>query len=146
MTAPGKGLFICGTGGRTRLHIDPWGTDAVLCQLIGRKRFILYAPDQLAALSATGVLPDRAIADLAGAEPKPALDQVLEPGDAIFLPGGWAHSAEALADSLSLTWNFVHSSANRRFAEYLRNSGTADPTVAFFMGAVTPATRRVRRR
>jgi hypothetical protein len=63
---------------------------------------------------------------------RPELDEVLEPGDAIFIPAGWYHTAVALTDSVSITWNFVHEIHERRFTSYLRGGGAADPTVAFF--------------
>jgi len=65
-------------------------------------------------------------------EARPELDEILQPGDTIFIPAGWYHSAIALTDSVSITWNFVHEIHERRFSSYLRAGGSADPTVAFF--------------
>src|SRR3569833_2907397 len=38
---PAKGLFISPRGARTSLHVDPWGSCAILCQLYGSKRWYL---------------------------------------------------------------------------------------------------------
>jgi hypothetical protein len=43
---PAKGLFISPKGGKTGLHVDPWGSDAVLCQLFGDKHWTMYHPDE----------------------------------------------------------------------------------------------------
>ena len=43
-TFPYKGIFISACGARTRLHRDPFGTDAVLCQFYGTKSLTVYAP------------------------------------------------------------------------------------------------------
>jgi hypothetical protein len=48
---PAKGIFICGSGGRTRLHVDPRVNDACLCQAAGNKRFIMFAPEAGSLLS-----------------------------------------------------------------------------------------------
>nr|WP_221379417.1 cupin domain-containing protein [Actinoplanes polyasparticus] len=77
--------------------------DVFVLQVDGTKRWRLHAP----------VLPDplekqawggRADEVSATAQGEPDLDVVLAPGDALYLPRGWLHSAEALgARSLHLT-------------------------------------------
>ncbi|MCF6522527.1 cupin-like domain-containing protein [Streptomyces sp. JJ36] len=134
---PARGLFVCGRGGRTRLHVDPWASDACLCQVTGRKRFVMYAPGQGPLLSdAEGVVdldaPDETRFPR-WKEAVPTLDEVLAPGDAIFIPSGWYHTAVALDDSVSLTWNFTHRVHEERFAAHLRAGGGSDPVVAYFL-------------
>jgi hypothetical protein len=136
---PAKGLFVCGAGGRTRLHVDPWASDACLCQVTGSKRFIMYpaqARDLLTAGNATVDLdnPDERRFPR-WRDATAVLDEVLHPGDAIYIPAGWFHTAIALSDSVSITWNFVHRTNEDRFVSYLRSGGAADPTVAFFRAA-----------
>ncbi|THA23579.1 hypothetical protein E4198_01455 [Streptomyces sp. RKND-216] len=134
---PARGLFVCGRGGRTRLHVDPWASDACLCQVTGRKRFVMYAPDQGALLSdGDGVVDPDAPDEKRFPRWKdavPTLDEVLAPGDAIFIPAGWYHTAVALDDSVSLTWNFAHRTHEDRFAAHLRAGGDRDPVVAYFL-------------
>ncbi|MFC7530739.1 cupin domain-containing protein [Actinoplanes sp. GCM10030250] len=77
--------------------------DVFVLQVDGRKRWCIHPP----------VLPDplerqawggRADEVAATARGEPALDVVLEPGDALYLPRGWLHSARALGGrSLHLT-------------------------------------------
>jgi hypothetical protein len=133
---PAKGLFICGTGGRTRLHVDPWASDACLCQVTGSKRFLMYPPEAGALLSDRHAVVDPDRPDDTRfprwRDATPALDEVLRPGDAIFIPSGWYHTAVALTDSVSITWNFVHEVHDRRFTTYLRSGGAADPVVGYF--------------
>ncbi|HEX8631546.1 MAG TPA: cupin domain-containing protein [Catenuloplanes sp.] len=76
--------------------------DVFVLQVDGDKRWRVHEP----------VLPDplerqpwggRADEVSAVADGPPALDVVLSPGDALYLPRGWLHSAEALGRSLHLT-------------------------------------------
>lgn len=133
---PARGLFVCGTGGRTRLHIDPWASDACLCQVTGSKRFMMYPPttgELLADGAATVDLdqPDE-LRFPRWRQAVPVLDEILYPGDAIFIPAGWYHAAVAQADSVSITWNFIHRVHEDRFAAYLRSGGETDPVVSYF--------------
>jgi hypothetical protein len=134
---PAKGIFICGSGGQTSLHVDPWVSDACLCQAIGTKRVIMFAPEAAEVLAAGPDVvdldnPDRkrfprwaeAIADF---------DELLRPGDAVFIPAGWFHTVLALEDSVSITWNFVHASNEDRFARFLEAGGLRDETVRHFL-------------
>ncbi|MQA94868.1 MAG: hypothetical protein GEV11_09530 [Streptosporangiales bacterium] len=115
---PGKGIFVCGAGGRTRLHTDPWGSDACLCQAAGEKRVIMFPP-------APGGFP-------LWRDARPAFDEILEPGDAVYIPAGWCHTVLALSDSVSLTWNFVHQVHAGRFTRHLAEGGAEDATVRYF--------------
>jgi Cupin-like domain len=111
---PAKGLFISPRGGRTSLHLDPWGSCAVLCQLYGRKRWFFYGPDQEKYLRNGAKLVDPTAPDL---EMFPDFHKaavtaecMLEPGETIYVPHGWCHEVHSETDAISLTWNFVHSS------------------------------------
>jgi Cupin-like domain len=137
---PAKGIFICGSGGRTRLHVDPWASDACLCQATGSKRFIMFPPE------AGPLLSDRegTVVDLDRADDRrfprwreavPVLDEVLTPGDAIYIPAGWYHTAIAMTDSVSVTWNFVHRVHEERFRAFLAG-GSQDPVVSYFLARI----------
>jgi len=77
--------------------------DVFVLQVDGRKRWRIHPPvlpDPLER-QAWGGRADEVSATAAG---EPAMDVVLEPGDALYLPRGWLHSAAAQdASSLHLT-------------------------------------------
>lgn len=136
---PAKGLFISPRDARTSLHVDPWGSCAVLCQLYGRKRWYFYAPDQAQYLqSAFGVVdvtrPDhRKFPAFADAQLTAAC--TLNPGEVIYIPHGWYHQVECESDSISLTWNFVHRATAHELVRWLtetRLSETDRGVLQFF--------------
>lgn len=120
---PARGLFISARGARTRLHVDPWCSDALLCQIYGQKDFLMYAPSQAPYLTnGTKTI------DIAAPDPQlfptfgsatPAARDSLKPGEIAFVPAGWFHHFDSVTDSISLTWNFVHYSRMRQFFSYL---------------------------
>src|SRR6202035_3657537 len=104
---PGRVLFVSPRGARTRLHRDPWASDAVLCQLHGTKRATLFAPHD----------------DVRDA---PAYEDVLETGETLFIPHGWFHHVSSETDSVSLSWNFVHAATWSAFFDHLTAPPPAD--------------------
>ena len=129
---PYRGLFVSAKSARTRLHRDPWGSAAVLCQVVGVKRVWMFSPDQegpLMLAAATG-----------GAEPTPAYEGLLSPGEVLFVPDGWWHHVTTLSDSVSLTWNFLHGSVGGRLSDYVRQN-PVDPeleVVSYFLRGRVP--------
>ena len=101
-------IFIGPKGAVTPLHDDVWGTHAWLAELLGRKRWILFSPDQRELLYNYKVQPDKP--DLERfplfRKAKP-LETTIGPGDIIFVPGGWPHHVVSLDATLSLTHNFM---------------------------------------
>jgi hypothetical protein len=98
-------LWFGPAGTVTSLHHDT--SNIFFFQVVGRKRIRLYPPDEPALLSrARGVYsavdPERDAAELAGTF---AYDEVLAPGDALFLPVGWWHHVRALDLSVSVAFN-----------------------------------------
>ncbi|MDE2367931.1 MAG: cupin-like domain-containing protein [Burkholderiales bacterium] len=135
---PARAIFLSARGARTRLHVDPWSSDAILCQLSGRKRFVLYPPRALDALSEGGKLIDvRYDVDLDRWDTpvEPWYDGKLEPGEALLIPGGWPHAFHTVAPSISLTWNYLHSVSRARLKGYLRSGVPAHEAAAlrYFM-------------
>jgi hypothetical protein len=137
---PAKGLFVCGREGRTRLHVDPWASDACLCQLTGTKRFIMFPPEAAEVLASGSNVVDLDAPDERAFphwhEARAVFDEVLGPGDVVFVPAGWLHTAIALEDSVSVTWNFVHATHESRFARYLDGGGFRDETVRYFCPSI----------
>ncbi len=109
---PYKGLFLSGQGARTRLHKDPFNSNAVLCQFQGQKGFVLYAPDQedyvFNGKEFVNILdPDlEKFPDFPKA--KASYEDTLSPGEVILFPANWFHDVTSKSDSISVTCNFVH--------------------------------------
>ncbi|SNS97777.1 cupin domain-containing protein [Rhodococcoides kyotonense] len=72
--------------------------DVFVLQISGEKRWILHPPVHTHPLS-NQPWSDRKNAVEERAIEAPHLDTVLQPGDALYLPRGWIHSAEALGDT-----------------------------------------------
>jgi hypothetical protein len=79
-----------------------------LSQLLGRKRWLLFPPEQNRFLYNYQVDPN--CPDL---ERFPLYRQalpvecVIGPGDTVFVPSGWAHWVESLDASISLSSNYM---------------------------------------
>jgi hypothetical protein len=135
---PAKGLFISERGARTGLHVDPWGSDAVLCQLYGTKTWAMYAPDQAPYLESNGSVVDTDNPDLGKfphyARAQASYEFVLEAGDVVYVPHGWYHTARSDSDSISLTWNFVHRAGLGPFRDWLAKARSKldDDVIRFF--------------
>lgn len=73
---------------------DHWDThDVFAIQLMGRKRWLLYSP------TFTLPLPGQTSKNYKHCRPaEPVLDVVLEPGDVLYVPRGWWHSATPLGE------------------------------------------------
>jgi hypothetical protein len=116
---PYKGLFVSSRGCRTRLHRDPLGTDAILCQFYGNKAVKLYHPEFDAIARAGDEFVDPDNIDLARfpafSSIEPTYEDVLENGEILFIPEGWLHDVTSLSDSVSVTWNFVHEARSEPF-------------------------------
>lgn len=135
---PYKGLFLSGKGGKTRLHKDPLNTNALLCQLYGSKQILMYGPDQEEYLARTGEFVDPLNPDLNKFpdydKAKLMYKDTLSPGEIIFFPAGWFHDVTSMSDSVSITWNFVHSVELEGFCNYLDEHTTPEEmeVVRFF--------------
>ncbi|MEZ5403206.1 MAG: cupin-like domain-containing protein [Bryobacteraceae bacterium] len=101
-------IFIGPAGTLSPLHIDLFGTHAWLAQLQGRKHFLLFPPHDLHRVYDGAVnfyAPDLERHPLLR-EALP-VEAVIEPGEVIFIPGGWAHQVISLSPSISVTVNYV---------------------------------------
>jgi histone arginine demethylase JMJD6 len=108
MQLPYPRIFIGPKGAVTPLHMDIWRTHAWLSQLVGRKRWILFPPEQSDLLYDYQVDPERP--DLKRfplyrhARP---VECTIGPGDTIFVPTGWAHWVVSMDPTISLTSNYM---------------------------------------
>lgn len=120
---PARGLFISGQGARTRLHADPWCSDALLCQICGQKDFVMYDPAQAPYLTNGARSVDVEAPDLQVfpdfPQARPVVRDVLRPGEVLLVPAGWFHHFNSTTDSISLTWNFVHLCRLLEFLSYV---------------------------
>lgn len=114
---PARGLFISGKGARTTWHIDPWGTDALLVQVYGEK---------LWRMRHSSVRPSRDVASEGAQQEATELQFRLRPGEAVLVPAGWQHDVVSVTDSVSLTWNFVHSATANTLLSFLANGPTEE--------------------
>jgi len=109
--------------GRPSLWLGPAGTvtplhrdliDNVLVQIFGRKRLLLFSPEQSALLGTwqssplldgTGVDPENPDGS---AHPRFAearrLECILEPAEMLFIPAGWFHHVRSLSVSFSVNF------------------------------------------
>jgi hypothetical protein len=139
---PARAFFISAKGARTRLHVDPWCTDAILCQFVGEKICLFYEPDQCEYLMDSEGMVDPANPDLDRFpdfhKAKPLYEDTLKPGEILYVPRGWPHQMDTTSDSISLTWNFVHANSWLPFFDYLRENPSASDleTIRYFLHEV----------
>jgi hypothetical protein len=135
-------LWIGQAGNLTSLHYDHW--HGFLAQLVGRKRFVLFAPSETSHLYARSPFSSLAAStrlppDCLQASPiefprflrARGLSVHLEPGDLLYVPPYWWHQAECMDASVSLTLrydltrgeNASASSLPRRIARARKDAG-----------------------
>ncbi len=116
---PYRALFVSARGARTKLHLDPWGSSAVLCQVTGIKRVRLYPPESQELMLSIAAHDGEDLLE----STTTGFDDVLNAGEVLFIPAGWWHQVGTLTDSVSVTWNFLHSTV----ADNLRRHIEAHP-------------------
>lgn len=123
---PYKGVFISGKGARTRLHKDPFNSNALLCQFYGAKKIYLFHPSKESSL-----MKNEDYVDMVNVDHEkfpdyknivPDYEDILQPGEIILFPSGWFHDVTSASDSISITWNFIHSSGFAGLYEHLKNN------------------------
>jgi hypothetical protein len=108
-------IFFGGPGGRfPHLHYDVLHLHAWITQLYGRKAFTLYAPNQEHLLYVDPETPWQSSIEN-HQQPdyeryplfKNAVSRsvVIEPGETLFLPCGWWHTARSLETTISVEWD-----------------------------------------
>jgi hypothetical protein len=102
--------WLSGPGVRTWLHYDNNGCHNLNAQICGRKRCVLYAPDELAHLhpfplgganpahNCSRIDVERPDGELRIAASVQAWHAELEAGDLLFIPAWWFHTFEHLGE------------------------------------------------
>jgi hypothetical protein len=108
-------LYIGGYGAVfPKIHFDNWHTHAFLMQIYGLKHYVIYAPEQARLLYPredivnVSLVNDVENPDL---ERFPLFAQAkpghcwLHPGETLFVPAGWWHTARILSPSITVSAN-----------------------------------------
>jgi hypothetical protein len=129
-------IYIGGNGGAFPVvHWDGLSTHAFLMQVYGRKRYYVWSPEDSACMYPHGEPPN--LSPVRDVE-NPDLEKyplfakarlttfVLEPGELLFVPSRWWHTAKMLTPSITLSINTLNTSNWKNFTEDMtRNGGTA---------------------
>lgn len=122
-------LFVGGTGARVQMHFDIDLANILLCHFGGRKRVLLFSPEQKALMYRVP-FSFSSLHDIDFLEPDfdkyPALRQLnaecaeLEHGDVLYIPSGYWHYViyDEMSFSLSLR---AYASSPIKFAQLLTN-------------------------
>jgi hypothetical protein len=110
-------LLIGGVGGRFPvMHFDGDDSHAAITEIYGDKEFILYPPEDARYLYPNPKRPNHStVDDLHDLDLKrfplavkaTQYRTVLKPGDTVYVPAGWWHTARALSPSISVCQNAV---------------------------------------
>lgn len=117
-------LFLGPADAGFRLHVDIGLTSAWNVQLTGKKRWLLFPPDQADYLyqgEVDAFAPDLAeFPDFAKAQP---LECIVSAGEMIFTPSGWWHQTKNLETGLAITSNFANATNYHLVQDWLQNVG-----------------------
>jgi hypothetical protein len=112
-------LLIGGVGGKFPLmHFDSDNSHAIITEIYGDKEFVLFAPEDSAYIyphadsPSTSQIDDLDHVDLDRFPDFPKATQyrvVISPGECIFVPSRWWHSARVVSTSVSVCTNMMHS-------------------------------------
>lgn len=98
-------LFVSGAGTRFPfVHVDTNMTHAWAVQVHGQKRYFAWTPS-----------PDFAPTECRGQYLEILFDSepysgVVEPGDGVFIPAGWPHTAQSVTTSISVSGSWMNES------------------------------------
>jgi len=112
-------LLIGGVGGKFPLmHFDSDNAHAMITEIYGDKEFVLFAPEDTpyvyphAHSAGTSQIDDLDHVDLTRFPDFPKATQyrvIIKPGESMFVPSRWWHSARVVTTSVSVCTNMMHS-------------------------------------
>jgi hypothetical protein len=110
-------IYIGPKDSLSSLHRDFWNTHGYLAQIRGRKRVILFSPEDSDFLYGGRVDPEHPDFEqfplFARAT---AYECVIEPGDTLLTPANWWHHVRSLEKSITMSHNFFNDS---NFTEHM---------------------------
>jgi len=122
-------IYIGGKGGSFPvLHYDGAAVHAFLMQVYGRKKFVLYSPEQEAYLYPA---PEKENLSRVNSVDQPDVERfplfrkavpttfILEPGELLFIPSHWWHTTKMLTPSISVSVNVVNQSNWHRLVDFV---------------------------
>jgi len=122
-------LYIGGKGASFPvLHFDGAGTHAFLMQIYGRKEYIVYPPDQEPFLYPSPTKRNHSqVSDIENPNLQkfPEFGKAvptkffLEPGELLFVPSHWWHTARILSPSITVSINVLNQSNWRELVQYV---------------------------
>jgi hypothetical protein len=110
------GIMMGPAGATSWLHYDFLHSHAYLAQIVGRKRCILFSPedsDKLYGGKVDPTNPDFERFPLF--REVTAYECILEPGEVLLMPSGWWHHVISLEKSITVNYNFFNSA---NYADY----------------------------
>lgn len=156
--------WLSGPGVRTWLHYDNNGCHNLNAQICGRKRCVLYAPDELARMhpfplggtnpahNCSRIDVERPAGELRIDASMPAWGAELQAGDLLFIPAWWFHTFEHLGEfnanvnywwrPARPTWNAVAARQAVVDAVMAAKLDTNDPAIAGALAAIDAAALR----
>ncbi len=94
----------------TPLHVDQFMTHTLSAQVAGRKKFLLFSPEILGRIAEPGPSSLRDVFSLTECladAPLVIHETVVEEGEMLIFPAGWAHHVVSLEPAISVSVNFV---------------------------------------
>jgi hypothetical protein len=104
-------IYIGPEGSLSSLHRDYWSTHAYLAQIQGRKRAILFSPEDSGFLYNGQVDPEQPdFSEFPLFDHATAYECIIEPGDTLLIPANWLHHVRGLEKSITVSHNFFSDS------------------------------------
>lgn len=116
-------LYIGPEGALSPLHQDYWNTHGYLSQIQGKKRVILFSPEESSFLYNGRVDPERPdFNQFPLFERSTAYECVIEPGDTLLMPANWWHHVRSLEKAITVSHNFFNeTNFNQYMCHLIRN-------------------------
>lgn len=103
------GILIGPAGSQATLHQDYLHSHAYLAQIRGKKKCLLFSPDDSDALYDGQVDVDKPdLRKFPFLRYATAFECTLAPGDLLFIPSGWWHHVVAIEKSITVNCNFFN--------------------------------------